>query len=28
RRPLRTFPDAFNAVRGLIFFTQNETNFA
>ncbi|QHC55372.1 transposase family protein [Rathayibacter tanaceti] len=28
RRPLHTFPDAFNAVRGLIFFTQNETNFA
>ncbi|AZZ55573.1 hypothetical protein [Rathayibacter iranicus] len=28
RRPLRTFRDAFNAVRGLIFFTQQETHFA
>ncbi|PPG67732.1 transposase [Rathayibacter rathayi] len=28
RRPLRTFRDAFNAVRGLIFFTQQKTNFA
>ncbi|SOE06098.1 hypothetical protein SAMN06295924_1361, partial [Rathayibacter rathayi NCPPB 2980 = VKM Ac-1601] len=28
RRPLRTFRDAFNAVRGLIFFTRQKTNFA
>ncbi|MHC2185825.1 hypothetical protein ACVLV4_001468 [Rathayibacter agropyri] len=28
RRPLRTFQDAFNAVRGLIFFIQKETDFA
>ncbi|AZZ54916.1 transposase [Rathayibacter iranicus] len=28
RRPLHTFHDAFNAVRCLIFFTQQEANFA
>ncbi|AND17800.1 transposase [Rathayibacter tritici] len=28
RRSLRTFRDAFNAVRGLIFFTRQEANFA